>query len=254
MPSPQPFSTESKRRRLSDLLADRATGETLDLEAERELARLLELQPDVDPESFELAAAAVPLALLAASVEALPVRLRQRLLWLAHSLAQRGARGARAPKALANPWLGWLAAAAASLLLVLQVFGPSNRPSPAEVRGASDALVVAWAETGDPGGAGVRGEVTWSDELGTGFLSFVGLPANDPSENQYQLWIFDAERPADYPVDGGVFDSNGNELSVAINAKLDVDRPTLFAVTLERPGGVVVSTRERLLLTATPAP
>jgi hypothetical protein len=29
-----------------------------------------------------------------------------------------------------------------------------------------------------------------------------------------------------------------------------VGRPTLFAVTLERPGGVVVSTRERLVLAA----
>jgi hypothetical protein len=32
-----------------------------------------------------------------------------------------------------------------------------------------------------------------------------------------------------------------------------VDRPTLFAVTVERPGGVVVSKRERIVLAAAAA-
>ena len=83
-------------------------------------------------------------------------------------------------------------------------------------------------------------------------MLFEGLPANDPSEGQYQLWIFDPERPADYPVDGGVFDSSGGSVRVPIDAKLVVNDPSLFAVTYERPGGVVVSTRERLIVTAAP--
>ena len=52
------------------------------------------------------------------------------------------------------------------------------------------------------------------------------------------------------PVDGGVFDVTGDETRVAIDAHLPGGEATLFAVTLERPGGVVVSSRERLMLTA----
>ena len=48
-------------------------------------------------------------------------------------------------------------------------------------------------------------------------------------------------------MDGGVFDMppGGEAAEVPIRAKLAVAEPTLFAVTVERPGGVVVSSRER---------
>ena len=82
--------------------------------------------------------------------------------------------------------------------------------------------------------------------------AFEGLPANDPEQGQYQLWIFDADHPAETPVDGGVFDSDGARIRVPIDAKLGVRDPSLFAVTYERPGGVVVSKRDRLVLTAAP--
>ena len=44
-------------------------------------------------------------------------------------------------------------------------------------------------------------------------------------------------------------DADG-EIVVAIDARLPVGKPTLFAITVERPGGVVVSSRERLPLLA----
>jgi len=47
-----------------------------------------------------------------------------------------------------------------------------------------------------------------------------------------------------------VFDVTGDEVVVAIDAKLRVREPTLFAITIEKPGGVVVSRRERLVLVA----
>jgi len=81
-----------------------------------------------------------------------------------------------------------------------------------------------------------------------------GLAANDPIVEQYQLWIFDADRDAAHPVDGGVFDvaasSADGELCIPIDARLPIGKPTLFAITVEKPGGVVVSTRERLPLLA----
>ena len=37
---------------------------------------------------------------------------------------------------------------------------------------------------------------------------------------------------------------------VPIDARLPIGKPTLFAITVEKPGGVVVSKRERLPLLA----
>ena len=85
-------------------------------------------------------------------------------------------------------------------------------------------------------------------------MRFAGLAANDPADSQYQLWIFDAERDERHPVDGGVFDipRDGGETIVPIRAKLPVGQPALFAVTVERPGGVVVSDRQRIAVVARP--
>jgi len=86
-----------------------------------------------------------------------------------------------------------------------------------------------------------------------GYMHFHGLEPNDPVKSQYQLWIFDPARPAweAKPVDGGVFDvSSSGDVIVAVDPKLSVSSPSLFAVTMEVPGGVVVSERERLIVTA----
>lgn len=85
-------------------------------------------------------------------------------------------------------------------------------------------------------------------------MRFQGLKANDPKRYQYQLWIFDEARDARYPVDGGVFDVAGAETIVPIVAKVRVNQPTLFAITIEPPGGVVVSKREHIVLTAAVKP
>ena len=61
-----------------------------------------------------------------------------------------------------------------------------------------------------------------------------------------------AMRDQAFPVDGGVFDVNSNgEVVVAITPKLRVNDLGMFAVTVEKPGGVVVSKRERIVVTAT---
>ncbi len=56
-----------------------------------------------------------------------------------------------------------------------------------------------------------------------------------------------------YTLRSSVFDvSSTGEVIVPIAAKLRVDDATLFSVTIERPGGVVVSKRERIVVTAKP--
>ena len=83
-------------------------------------------------------------------------------------------------------------------------------------------------------------------------MRFSGLRPNDPTKEQYQLWVFDEKRDDRYPVDGGVFDvpPGVSEVIVPIHTKLEVDKPVLFAVTREKPGGVVVSDRSQLVIAA----
>ena len=96
----------------------------------------------------------------------------------------------------------------------------------------------------------VSGDIIWTDEGQKGFIKIAGLPMNDPSQNQYQVWILD---PLNYtqPVDGGVFDVTqaDGSMIIPINPKLPISKAVGFAITLEQPGGVVVS-NQPLLLTA----
>lgn len=108
----------------------------------------------------------------------------------------------------------------------------------------------SWEPTKDDHVVGeVRGEAIFDPESSRGLLLIEGLAVNDPKQEQYQLWIFDAARDERYPVDGGVFDvpSCGHAV-IPIQAKLNVTEPKLFAVTIERPGGVVVSDRRIAIL------
>ena len=180
-------------------------------------------------------------------------------------------------------WFGWVAAAAC-LTYAMFVTTPSTGP----VAGVGPNLAVrlsafedeavdlvraGWAGLSALGAQnhpldnGVAGEILWSDDQDTGFMTIRGIEPNDPSEFQYQLWIFDAERrtgdlpqfAADEisplltqrPVDGGVFDvalDEDGRLIVPIDAKLPVGKAAIFAVTKERPGGVVVSDRDIVFL------
>jgi hypothetical protein len=134
---------------------------------------------------------------------------------------------------------------------------PSPAASPAEERAAllaqASSLKVKMAATKDPGGTGASGDVVWDPKTQRGYLHFVGLAANDPAVHQYQLWIFDGARDQRYPVDGGVFDipANAHEIIVPIHAALAVVKAAAFAVTVERPGGVVVSGREHIVVLGT---
>ncbi|MCW5803793.1 MAG: anti-sigma factor [Deltaproteobacteria bacterium] len=165
--------------------------------------------------------------------------------------------------------IGWLAAAACLALAAGawlwasgqkpdQVATVPVEPPPAEARAkllasAKDAATLAWTATPDPAAKGATGDVVWSASEQRGYMRFVGLAPNDRTQLQYQLWIFDKDRDEKFPVDGGVFDvSSTGEVIVPISAKLRVTDATLFAVTVEKPGGVVVSKRERIVVTAAP--
>ncbi|MFT5057626.1 MAG: hypothetical protein ACI89E_000391 [Planctomycetota bacterium] len=244
-------------------LAIRAFTEGVDTQS---LDKLHSLANAEDLESFEHSLAAVHWA-HADQVSALPAITLKRLerdaeLWLdSPHPSMVGARHAAPKLRPQTPWIaitGW--ALAASLLIVLfakdsqgaVVLDPAGSMQ-ALISGAADLQRLDWSLTEDPLAFGASGEVVWSDALQEGYMVFRGLQPNDPRLGQFQLWIFDPNR-ADWdktPVDGGVFDVPASgEVIIPIQANLQVSDVALFAITLEDPGGVVVSKRERLLLTA----
>jgi len=234
--------------RLLDLLASRAT-EGLDADAGEVLAAELE-QQGLDPDGLDLAAAATSLVFLG-PVEPLPAAVRARLE--AQARSRVGDPDRRGRRRLADG-LGWLVAAAAFVLLLVEMpRRPDREPGLLAQRralesAATDLVRAAFAPGGDPRFAAVAGDVIWSPAEQRGFLRLRGLPANDPGASQYQLWLVDPERD-EHPVDGGVFDATGDETVAAVHATVPVGRPVAFAITLEKPGGVVVS-RGPLLVVA----
>jgi hypothetical protein len=118
------------------------------------------------------------------------------------------------------------------------------------------AAVRRWPWSTAAGSApGVSGDVVWDNEQQAGFLTFTGLEANEPLRHQYQLWIVDAARDERYPVDGGVFDiaATTGPVVLPVRAAVPVREPLAFVVTVEKPGGAVVSGRERVMAVARPA-
>jgi hypothetical protein len=162
------------------------------------------------------------------------------------------ARSTAAPAARSGS-LGWWAAAACLLLALFAWFRPTPVVSAADLRASllkePDTIKVALGATQDPAAAGVRGDVVWDPRTQRGYVHFVGLPGNDPHVQQYQIWIFDGTRDARYPIDGGLFDvaSRGEDVVVPIRAAIPVHDPKAFAVTIEKAGGVVVSTRDHVV-------
>lgn len=274
---------QERRERLDELLVTRAVegidpGETFELEA------LLHEFPDVEPAAYDEAAASYWLATGGAD-EAMPADVAQRMESHLTALAAEGdtgvvaiGHGRRGPApgsarastsgpgavhpAVSGKW-GWLAAAAALVLAVVgwwpQMADDAGSEQPASLAEARDRLLaeapdavrVEWEETDHPLSSGVTGDVVWSESRQEGYMTFRGIPDNNPAENQYQLWVFDENRSDQYPVDGGVFDAaDEEEVVVPIRNKLPVDEAKLFAVTMERSGGVVVSDREDLMWVA----
>ncbi|MBB6429410.1 anti-sigma factor [Algisphaera agarilytica] len=273
-PTP-PANPESER--LLDLLADHTLG-LLTPDVNHEMTRLLEDHPELQDDALEEAAA---LLLVAEAVPSsgqaeLPAGLSDKLAADAERFIQP------APAAQPEPTLpdtlntqnnrGVLAfiggavigAVAASILVALIL--TTAPEAPVEVtplaadeqylefmQATADVAEYPWTIT-EPGYEQVTGQVAWSGTTQGGYMVLDQLPANDPATAQYQLWIVDPTRDA-FPVDGGVFSvadhvAQDGKAYVPIDAKLRVDQPAAFAITLEQPGGVVKSNNALLVVAA----
>lgn len=231
-------------------------------------AELAGLAPPDDPDALalELAAAAVELARIGVSDHPdLPPELAARIELQALRAPQPESSRSVPPstprlRPRFSSWAGWLVAAASIALVVYDrsnfqlppatTTTPSRSPSPRDrFRSAPSARLVA---TAHPLARGASGTVVWDGDHQEGYLDLKGLAPVDPRSGCYQLWVFDADLDGRYPVDGGIFtisSTTGDEV-VAVRPRITVRTPTLFAITLEPSGGVVVSDRERILLTA----
>ncbi len=176
------------------------------------------------------------------------------------------------PKVPFWQWLGWAFAAAACVALAVNIWTtrlqnkevvknpetiqtPTPEPSAAQKRqqilASANKIQTNWADTKPDDADVITGDVVWDNVKQEGYIRIQGLPVNDAKKETYQLWIFDENRNAKNPVDGGVFNVNENgEIIVPINAKLRIGKPKMFAVTVEKPDGVVVSESGKIVVTA----
>jgi Anti-sigma-K factor rskA len=167
-------------------------------------------------------------------------------------------------------WLGWAVAGAACVALALNLWlarpqppvivqnppqvTPTAPPSVTQQReqlvaSANDVVTRSWSDFDPKKPRGVQGDVVWSNSQQKGFVRFRGLPVNDKAKEAYQLWIFDANQKN--PVSAGVFDANeAGEIVIPIDAELKIQKPTMFAVTAEKAGGVVVSELGKVMVVA----
>ncbi len=256
-----------------DLLSKKAL-EGLTDEEQEQLDELMLTFGNVD-DSYELAAAAISMVDLKTK-EPLPAHLRARVLadgerFIHLSKEPAGQTSYTEPKASSWNWnwLGWAAAAAACLILALNLwYTPTQTPrdiaknpppspvkeelSAAQLRqklidSGSGLVQAKWSAGNDKNIKEIDGDIVWSDAAQAGYMRFRGLPVNDKDKETYQLWIFDETQDEKTPIDGGTFDIGDNgDVIIPVNAKLKASKPKMFAVTVEKPGGVVVSKREKI--------
>lgn len=169
-----------------------------------------------------------------------------------------------------STWLGWAIAGAACIALAFNVYttrfqgpievvkGPTptvtpDKPNPAKlyeeiasmptaIKASFGALPTAPADLKNVGG-----DVVWSDEKQAGYMKLRNLPKNDKNSSTYQLWVFEENQGDKTPIDGGTFDVDADgDVIIPIDAKLKAKNPAMFAITIEKPGGVVVSDRKKI--------
>ena len=114
---------------------------------------------------------------------------------------------------------------------------------------APDIIQTNWVSAKDKKVA--LGDVVWSNAQQRGYIRLRGMPALDPSQETYQLWIVDEAQSKKTPVSGGIFNvGQAGEAVIPINAQLRIVKPKSFAISKEKAGGVVVTKPNRIMAIA----
>lgn len=121
---------------------------------------------------------------------------------------------------------------------------PKVAPTNAQLRdqllaSARDVVHIRLVSGDEPGAEQARGEIVWSSEQQMGFLCLQGLPRNEPSNTQYQLWVVDAGPMTSGLVDAGVFnpEPEAGELILPIRGNLLVPHWRMLVINVETLGG-----------------
>ena len=278
---------ELEKEKMLDLLILKATGEITKEELEQ-LTKLEEMFPEFkDDISFELTAAAISMVDLPVE-EKMPAHLQAKILADAERFYASPESEIKTLKDSAETeefqktfdfepkksiWqsLGWLVAALACVALAVNLWISYRRPTevitnppqqitPTPTPGMSeqrqqlmasmpDVAQKEWSDFDPKKPLNVQGDVVWSNQAQKGFVRFRNLPVNDRSKETYQIWIFDETQKN--PVSAGVFDANENgEIIIPMNAAIKVTKPTMVGITVEKPGGVMVSSSEKVMAVA----
>ena len=275
------MSKADANSRFEELEAGRLLGDLDEQEGEewKELAASLGAKPDF---ALEVVAAAVETEYLFKKEESIPPELAQRLRRdiprSASSDRDEVSRVIVEPpvsvwkRLVTSSGAAWAVAAMLTALLVASFLakGPEPTTSPPTIVVSSPTQIdpvyakgqflktatnfTTTAFKGDGEFTDMSGEVIWSDEMQEGYMTLTNLPANDPTKKQYQLWIVDRSRD-DKPVNGGVFNIPAGQSTavIAVRNSLFVRDCEEWLITLEQPGGVVVSNRDVLVALAKPS-
>ena len=229
--------------RIDELQADRALW-GLDRESEQELERVLQVDGREPDESWEHCAALMTQALQSDTPGGPSLHLMESLRAAAPGSAPGSAPNVR-PRRV-NLVNSLLAAAVLIMTAMLWLDREAGSVPASQLRqGLLETRSAAmWSWQPGP----VQGDVVWDSKSQRGYMRFTNLPINNPAQRQYQLWIVDGKRDPAHPVDGGVFDipSGQKEVVIPINPKILVHEAQAFVVTVEDPGGVVVSDRKQI--------
>jgi anti-sigma-K factor RskA len=262
-----PTESEQHLKELAELyclgLAD--DGQVAEIES-----RLKQGDPDLAREVERLRPVSEALLALAATVTP-PPQLRGKIaasLGIAqgtdddHAALRRVPDSSSRPGRLRFPPAAWAAIAALLLLAVWgwwpRLIGGGHDPLSGYRVLAADPGTVSWSVggSGEWAGKGNVGTFLWNAALQRGYLRVAGVDVNNPGREQFQGWLFDSSRDK-HAVSGGVFDISastprdaaGNYI-IEIRPDLRVTSLNTFAVTIERPGGVVVTDASRLVMAA----
>lgn len=274
--------SEKDKEKMLELLSDKAIFGLSDSEL-AELAKIEKDFPELKDESLDLAAASIGILNLDTS-EPMPAHLRTKIesdaaeYFAVHENEAASAPQkeeefqktfAFEPKKSILSWLGWAVAAVACVALAVNIYTTRSNPpvvdvkptptpeiklTPAQERermlvSAQDVLRSNWGDFDPKNPKNVEGDVVWSSSQQKGFVRFRNLPVNDRSKQTYQVWIFDKAQKN--PVSGGVFDVESNgEVIVPIDSALKIQEPTMFGITAEKPGGVMVSDLKQVMAVA----
>ncbi len=227
-----------KREQLEELASLDALG-LLEESERRVLIHSLREDPSVRQmvESFSQTAAS-----LAFSIDQIapPPALKARVLSaLPDRVPAQPARTQVPGKRESSNWIPWALAASfalASGLLLLGNLGLRREVAQLERQGALDSLRISVLSSMLQGSPEARAVCVWDADRQMGLLNVEKLPPV-PEGKDYQLWVIDPKYPI--PVDGGVFNTaSDGSIRYRFNPGLPVERADVFAVSLERKGGV----------------